>query len=252
MNTEKNTILITGGGTGIGFALAKGFSDLGNTVVICGRRADRLQAAKEALSGIHTFECDISSKEGCKRLYESVSKEFGGINVLVNNAGIQRRMDLKKGVSELLEKGGEIASNLESVINLSAYFIPDLMKRDEAAIMNVSSGLGFIPIARFPIYCATKAAIHSFSTSLRYQLKDTSVKVFEMVLPTVKDTELKSAGGEPDVQFGTTSDVVVKAMLEAFKSDTYEAYIGEAETLAKKSRTEPDKAFKEMNDRIPI
>ncbi len=178
MKINGNTILITGGATGIGFALAQAFVRENNEVIICGRREQKLSEAKSKLPQIHTRVCDLSKEKEREALYNWVKSNFGDLNILVNNAGIQRMVDFKKGISNLSVGENEIDINLTAPIYLSAYFIQDLIKQKESAIINVSSGLAFVPIAFMPVYCATKAAIHSFSLSLRHQLKDTSIKVF--------------------------------------------------------------------------
>jgi uncharacterized oxidoreductase len=201
MKTSGNTILITGGATGIGFSLAEAFVRLGNEVIVCGRREDKLEEAKNRLPQIHTRKCDLSKEDERKSLFEWISSDFPTTNILVNNAGIQRMVDLKKGTEELLSGEDEIEINFKAYVNLSAHFIPFLMKQKEGAIVNISSGLGFIPLTITPVYCATKAAIHSFTLSLRHQLRNTSVKVFEIIPPTV-DTELdkgaRSKRGQED------------------------------------------------------
>src|SRR4030043_153574 len=189
MKTKGNTILITGGATGIGFSLAEAFVTADNEVIICGRRENRLKEAKNKLPRIHTRVCDLSKEKERKSLFEWVSSNFSNTNILINNAGIQRMIDFKSGTHDLFDGEDEIEINLKASVHLSAYFIPLLSKHKEAAIINVSSGLAFIPIAAMPIYCATKAAIHSFSLSLRHQLRDTSIKVFE-IIPPIVDTEI--------------------------------------------------------------
>ena len=184
-----NTILITGGATGIGFALAETLVNAGNKVIICGRRENKLKEAKHKLPQIQIKVCDVSKEKEREALFVWAKDNYPGLNVLINNAGIQRMVNLKKGTKELFNGENEIETNLVAPIYLSAYFIPWFLKKKEAAIINVSSGLGFVPIAAMPVYCATKAAIHSFTISLRHQLKDTSIKVFEIVPPAV-DTEL--------------------------------------------------------------
>ena len=184
MHITGNTILITGGATGIGFALAKVFLQRGNEVLICGRREDKLTEASKKLPKLHTIRCDVADAEGRKRLLDWVMTNFKSLNILVNNAGIQREVDFKKGTVDLMSGENEIEINLQAPVHLSALFIPYLMKQKEAAIVNISSGLAFVPIAIMPLYCATKAAIHSFSLFLRHQLKGTSIKVFEIIPPT--------------------------------------------------------------------
>ena len=190
MKITNNTILITGGATGIGFALAELFLKSNNKVMICGRRQEKLDAAKAKLPGLQIKRCDISKETDRKELYSWIEKNFGTLNVLVNNAGIQRQIDLRDpSAASALDP--EIDINLKAQLQLSTHFIQHFSKQSEAAIVNVSSGLGFVPIAAFPVYCATKAALHSFSMSLRHQLRQTPIKVFEVIPPIVYDTELK-------------------------------------------------------------
>jgi uncharacterized oxidoreductase len=248
MKTTGNTILITGGATGIGFALAEAFSNAGNKVIICGRRETKLKEAKNKLPQVYTKVCDVSKEEERESLYSWIDANFKEINILINNAGIQRMVDLKKGPRDLLNGEDEIEINFIAPVRLSAHFIPLLLKQKEAAIINVSSGLSFVPIAAMPVYCATKAAIHSFTQSLRYQLKDTSIKVFE-ILPPIVDTELdKGSREERELQDrGIPPSEVAKETLKALKSDEYEVAIGMAENLRMGARKSPEQMFKNIN-----
>ncbi len=248
MKINGNTILITGGATGIGFELAQAFIKEGNDVIICGRRENKLKDAKSKLLQIHTRVCDLSKQKEREALYNWVKSEFKDINILVNNAGIQRMVDFKKGISELSAGEDEIDINLKAPIHLSAYFIPDLLKQKESAIINVSSGLGFVPIAFMPVYCATKAAIHSFSLSLRHQLRDTSIKVFEVIPPTV-DTELDKGArdrrGQKDK--GIPPVEVARATLKGLEKNEYEIAIGTAQNLLMGARNNPEQIFQMIN-----
>ena len=248
MRISGNTILITGGATGIGFTLAQEFVKAGNEVIICGRRKNKLEEAKSKLPQIHTKACDLSKEMDRKELYEWVSSNFENINILVNNAGIQRMIDFKKGTEELFGGEDEIETNLKAYINLSAYFIPIFLKKEEAAIINVSSGLGFVPLAIMPVYCATKAAIHSFSVSLRHQLRNTPIKVFEIIPPTV-DTELdrgsRAQRGQRDR--GIPPSEVAKAAMDALEKNEYEVAVGMAKDLITGSRNNPEQTFQRMN-----
>ena len=248
MKVNGNTILITGGATGIGFSLAEIFVKAGNEVIICGRRENKLEEAKRKLPQIHIRKCDLSKENERKLLYDWISSNFKNINILVNNAGIQRMIDLKKGTDDLFDGEDEIEVNLKACIHLSAYFIPIFMKQKEAAIINVSSGLGFIPIAIMPVYCATKAALHSFTLSLRHQLKNTSVKVFEVIPPTV-DTELdkgaRAKRGQTDR--GIPPIEVAKATIDGLEKDEYEIAVGMAQNLRMGARNNPDQLFQNMN-----
>jgi len=251
MKINDNTILITGGATGIGFSLAEALVKIGNTVIICGRRQSRLEEAKRKLPRIHVRTCDISKEAERKELFNWVKDNFKDCNMLVNNAGIQRMVDLKKGIRDLADGENEIETNLVAPIYLSSYFIPLLMKQKEAAIVNVSSGLAFMPIAAMPVYCATKAAVHSFTMSLRHQLKDTSVKVFEIVPPMV-DTELGKGSVEEEEEEeewnrGIPPVEVAKATINSLGKDEYEIVVGEAQGLVTGSRTNPEEEFKRLN-----
>jgi uncharacterized oxidoreductase len=248
MKIKGNTILITGGATGIGFALAEAFLREDNEVIICGRREQKLREAKSKLPQIHTRVCDLSKEKEREALYNWVKSNFKNINILVNNAGIQRMVDFKKGISDLSLGENEIDINLTAPIHLSAYFIPDLMKQKESAIINVSSGLAFVPIAVMPVYCATKAAMHSFSLSIRHQLKDTSIKVFEVIPPTV-DTELDKGArderGQEDK--GIPPSEVARATLKALEKDEYEIAVGMAQNLRMGARNNLEKIFQSIN-----
>jgi uncharacterized oxidoreductase len=198
MRLSGNTVLITGGATGIGLALAKEFVAAGSEVIVCCRHAPDLGLAVAKLPELKVVTCDVSTEKGRTRLHDWTMKNHPEVNILVNNAGIQRMVDFKKGTEDLqrhLTEDGqdEIDVNLKAYVYLAALFIPDLMKRKEAAVVNVSSGLGFIPLAITPVYSATKAAIHSFSVTLRGQLRDTSVKVFEVIPPTTNTNLDKGA-----------------------------------------------------------
>ena len=245
MKTTGNRVLITGGATGIGFALAEIFVKSGNEVAICGRRGDKLQEAKQRIPEIGIKKCDVSDRADLKSLYEWIDSDFSGMNVLVNNAGVQRAIDFRAGASDSAVDE-EIDINLKSQIKMAAHFIPALSKRKEAAIVNISSGLGFVPIAAFPVYCATKAAMHSFSVSLRHQLRQTPIKVFEVVPPIVHDTELKGSFLEKS-DMSVSSAEVAGAVIEGMGDDEYEIPIGPSRAFMAGSRSELDQAFARMN-----
>jgi uncharacterized oxidoreductase len=248
MRTNGNTILITGGATGIGFALAEAFVKAGNKVLICGRREAKLKEAKKKLPQIQTRQCDLSKRENRESFCDWVRENYKDLNMLVNNAGIQRAINLREGTAELFSGEDEVQTNFVAPIHISAYFAPLLLKKKEAAIINVSSGLGFVPIAAMPVYCATKAGIHMFSVSLRHQLKDTPVKVFEIVPPAV-DTELgRGTTGASEQEYrGIPPSEVAATTLQALENDEYEVVIGEAKELVARSRQDFAKAFQELN-----
>lgn len=248
MKINGNTIVITGGATGIGFALAEELVKGGNEVIICGRRESLLKEAKRKLPQLHIKVCDVSQERQRKDLVSWVSSHFEDVNILVNNAGIQRLIDFTSGASNRNPDEDEIDINLKAPVRLSEMFIPLLMKRKQAAIVNVSSGLGFCPIAVMPVYCATKAALHSFTMSLRHQLRNTSIKVFEIIPPTV-DTDLDKGArdrrGQKDR--GIPATEVALAVIKALEKDEYEMAVGMAEGLRKGALSNPEQLFQRMN-----
>jgi uncharacterized oxidoreductase len=248
MKTTGNTVLITGGATGIGFATAEVLLKPGNEVIICGRREERLREAKEKLAGVHIKTCNVANAEDRKALFSWTTTQFPEVNILINNAGIQRHIDLRKGMKDLSDGEDEIETNLRALIHLSALFVPHFAKQKEAAIVNVSSGLGFVPIAVMPVYCATKAAVHSFTLSLRHQLREAKIKVFEIVPPTV-DTELDhgTRAGRGQANRGIPPKEVAGATLSALAKDEFEAAVGQAQFLRQGSRTDPEQTFQRIN-----
>ncbi len=248
MKTSGNKILITGGGTGIGFSLAQAFLKEGNEVLICGRREARLFEAQQRLPSLKIKVCDISQEEDRESLATWALSL--GVNVLINNAGMQRMVDFTRGLPALTSGDNEIRCNLEGPLYLTARFIPHLMRKQPAAVVNVSSALGFVPLAMMPVYCATKAALHSFTVSLRHQLSETNIKVFEVIPPTV-DTELdrgaRAKRGQTDR--GIPPSEVAQAVLAGMAEDRFEIAVGMATNLVAGSRGNFEQIFASMNSR---
>jgi uncharacterized oxidoreductase len=189
MKMSRNTILVTGGSSGIGLELARQLLAVGNTVIVTGRKTANLEAARSELPGLQTIQSDVSDPKAIPALYREVTADFPGLNVLINSAGIMRKIDLQKADFILEDITREVQTNLNGTIWMDIQFLEHLKKQKNAAIVNISSGLAFVPMPVSPIYCATKAAIHSFTLSLRVQLKNTNVKVFELA-PPATDTPL--------------------------------------------------------------
>ena len=248
MRIKNNTILITGGATGIGFELAKEFIANGNTVIICGRREDKLDEAKRLLPKIICKQCDLSEMEQRRELYNFCVTNHPEINVLINNAGMQREIDFTKGEQNYLQGDNEVTINLEACFHLAALFTPYFIQQTESAIINVTSGLGIVPMLITPIYSATKAGLHSFSVSLRQQLANTSVKVFE-IIPPIVDTDLdrgaRDKRGQTDK--GMKPDQVSKESIEAIAKDKFEIPIGIVKMLRIGSRVSPKLFLKIIN-----
>ncbi|OZB98587.1 SDR family oxidoreductase [Paenibacillus sp. XY044] len=225
MKISGNTVLITGGASGIGLALAERFIQAGNTVIICGRRADKLQELKERYADIHTVVCDLSVESQRLELFQKVTSEFPGLNVLINNAGIQQRVHLLDGKTDWDHYRQEIAINVDAPFHLTMLFIPHLLNQPDPVIVNVTSGLSIAPGAWVPIYSSTKAALHSFTVSLRIQLAQTNVKVIE-VLPPAVNTDL---GGVGLHTFGAPLDEFADSVFGDLKSGKEEIGYGGTE-----------------------
>jgi uncharacterized oxidoreductase len=189
METTGNTILITGGGSGIGRGLAEAFHKLGNKVIIAGRRKQILDETVAANPGMASAILNIEDAASIRTFAAKLTTDFPALNVVINNAGIMRPEDLLTQSADVPDAEATITTNLLGPIRLTAALLSHLLKQPHAAIMTVSSGLAFIPMALTPTYCATKAAIHSWSQSLRYQLRSTTVQVIELTPPYVQ-TEL--------------------------------------------------------------
>jgi uncharacterized oxidoreductase len=207
MQLTDNTVLITGGGSGIGRGLAESLHRLGNHVIIAGRRSEALQAAASANPGVEYLRLDQRDPADVGRVVAELTDRYPDINVVVNNAGIQLVEDLVAG--DVAAAESMVATNLLGPIRLTAALLPVLLARPQAAIVNVTSGLGFVPNHINPTYSATKAALHSYTQSLRFQLRDTAIQVIEIIPPHVQTGLQGMRGFDP------------KAMpLDAFVAET--------------------------------
>lgn len=242
MDIHHNTILITGGGSGIGLALAECFHAAGSTVLICGRDAAKLQAAADRLPGLRTLVCDVAQAPERQRLFEWATAEAPQLNILLNNAGIQRQVQLTDDTEDWAARAVEIAINLEAPIHLTSLFAKHLQQQAAPFILNVSSGLGFVPLARVPIYSATKAAMHSFTQSLRWQLTATPVQVVEIIPPAVH-TEL----GGTDHSFGVPLAEYADDVMQQLTAGHSEIAYGFSAKGSQATRSELDGMFQQLN-----
>ncbi|GAX82538.1 hypothetical protein CEUSTIGMA_g9965.t1 [Chlamydomonas eustigma] len=240
-------IFMTGGGSGIGLALAIRFLTKGHDVLICGRRKDVLDAAAKKHPGLIPFVGDVSTEEGRKAIADRIISEFPSVNVLINNAGIQNRLppllDPSHAEGLWYKHKQELAINLEAPIHLSMLLIQHLKSKSNAMIMNVTSGLAFVPIAFMPVYCTTKAGLHSFTLSLRHQLKDTPISVVELAPPAV-NTDL---GGPGLHTFGANVDEFTDSVFARMVAGEVEVGFGTSEKSRKFNYEEREAAFKHMN-----
>jgi uncharacterized oxidoreductase len=217
MNLTGNTMLITGGGSGIGLALAREFHNRGNKVIIAGRRQAALDAATAANPGMNSILLDVADPASIAAAVKKLNTDYPMLDTVLNNAGIMRPEDLQMGKVDDAE--AIVATNLLGPIRLTAALMPHLLERPSATILNVSSGLAFVPLAMTPTYCATKAAIHSYTMSLRYQLRATTIRVLEIIPPWVA-TELM--GEVPDDPRAMPLDAFIAETMQILATDAEE------------------------------
>lgn len=234
MKLSGNTILITGGSSGIGLALTKKFVSLHNTVIITGRNKQKLERVNETIPGIHTVHGDLSDDNAVTALAEHITLNFPMINVLVNNAAVQFNYSFCDDRVDMRDVDYEIATNLAAPIKLTALLLPMLKKKGESAIVNVSSGLFIAPKKSASVYCATKAAVHSFTKTLRYQLQPSTVKVFEIIPPLV-DTPMTEGRGKSKI----TGDQLADEFIDDFRRNRFESFIGKTKILKFLHRLSP-------------
>jgi len=246
MKITGNTVLITGGASGIGLSIAKVFLENVNTVIVCGRNIIKLDQVRKQYPGIHTFRCDVSSPVELNQMFEYVTSSFPSLNILVNNAGIQYRYDFLEDESALQKIDAEIDINFKAVARLTKIVLPNLVRASEAAIINVSSFLGIVPKSSAPIYCATKAALHAFSKSLRYQLQGTPVKVFEIITPLV-DTDMTR--GREDDAGKMSPDILAREVIRKIEMDDYEIKPGRTKLVLFLNRVVPSLVQKVVGKR---
>lgn len=252
MNLSNNTILITGGASGIGFELAKQLLALNNTVIIAGRNEDRLKAAQAQLPGLRTALCDVADPASIQQLHDHISKTYPDMNMLINCAGVMRKLNLNTVGANVADATSEIAINLNGTIWTNLQFLPMLKRQSHAAIVNVSSGLAFVPMPIAPVYCASKAAIHAFTQSLRVQLKNSTVRVFELAPPGTEtalfhgDFTKEDVGGAAPMPVAT----LAKHALAGLARDVEEIRPGISNVLKIASRVAPNFIFRQLGKSV--
>ncbi len=242
MQSSDNTVLITGGSSGIGLSLAKQFHGHNNRVIITGRDAGRLASAAHQLPGIHTFRSDLSNPANLDELYHYLQDTHPGLNILINNAGVQYNYDLATA-----DHSGEIVAetniNLLSPLLLTSRLLPQLIACPAAAVVFVSSALYIAPKRSAPVYCATKSAVHTFAKALRYQLEGTPVKVFDIIPPLV-DTAMTAGRSSGKMH----PDLLATTFFRRFLRDEEEQHIGKSNHLKWLSRLSPALAERIMKN----
>jgi uncharacterized oxidoreductase len=244
MKTTKNTVLITGGTAGIGLEIAKQFAAKGNPVIVTGRDEARLKKALAQIPGAHGIVSDVSNAKDVEQLVKKLHAEFPSLNIVVNNAGRAYLSDLADGQGTFEKASDEMLTNYLSIIRLNEALLPLLKAQDEAAIVNVSSIVALTPSHRTATYGASKAALHSYTQSLRIALaKNTAVKVFELMPPLVNTDFSQEIGGE----HGIPPAAVATDLLHAIESNTYEVHVGQTAYIYDLSRSAPAEALLAMN-----
>jgi uncharacterized oxidoreductase len=239
MKLKNRTVLITGGTSGIGLELARQLIQRGNTAIVTGRDRQKLDATKRALPTVHIYQSDVSDSAAIETLHDAVLKQFSALDVLVNNAGIMRNLNLNQD-HDLNDITREIDINLSGPVRMVQKFLPHLKSRKDAAIVNVSSGLAFIPFPLSPVYSATKAAIHAYTQVLRLQLQGSGVSVIELAPPGVETPLFRGEFAEElKDQKGMDVEVLVKKAIAGIEAGKLEIRPGLSNVLKIMSRVAP-------------
>jgi uncharacterized oxidoreductase len=225
MNTTNKTVLITGGGSGIGFEIAKLFSENGSKVIITGRSEARLKDAAAKLNGVDYYATDVTKEADTEKLVKHIQANYPTLDVLINNAGAAAAYNLGENAGVFEKASDEILTNYLAVVRLTEKLLPILNKQAEAAVVNVTSIVSLAPAFTIPTYSASKAALRSYTQILRFTLgkQGSPVKVFELLPPLVNTDFSKEIGGEN----GISPVVVAQDLLNAFETNTYEVHVGQ-------------------------
>lgn len=242
MKATNNTILLVGGSAGIGFETAKILTEKGNNVIITGRDEQRLQAAAAQLTNVNPVQSDITKAKDVDALIARIEKDFPSLNIVINNAGNAYVYKLTENANAFEKAQDEMLTNYLSIIRLNEKLLPILKRQPESAIVNVSSVVAFVP-GSLTTYSASKAALHSYTQSLRYALQDTSIKVFELMPPLVNTAFSAPIGGHTGIE----PNVVAEEFVKGLENDTYEIRVGNTEDIYRLYLSSPDAAFEAMN-----
>jgi uncharacterized oxidoreductase len=247
MDLHNNTILITGGTSGFGLEFTQRLLQLGNTVIITGRNKAKLEAVQQQFPALHIFQSDVSDPLAIAALYEKVTVQFPSLNILINNAGEMRKINLQDPAIDLNTINEEIAINLSGPIRMVQQFLPQLKKQEVAAIMNVTSGLALIPFPLAPIYGATKSGLRSYSKSLRVQLQQTNIKVFELIAPGSSTPLNDKFAANVNPKTLMEPGKLIAAAIKGLQKDRLEIYPGMARVMKWISRLAPSLLFKQLS-----
>jgi len=243
MKLASKTALVTGGGSGIGLAISQALAKEGVKVIISGRNVAKLEQAQQNNKGFEIEPCDITNEEQVKQLVTNVTEKYGGIDILINNAGMFGQIDYRDTSTTFEVQSHEIDVDLISPLRVTHHFLPMLRMRNEAAIVNVSSALAFVPLAMAPVYCATKAALHSWTQSFRQQMKSSGILVFELMPPLV-DTPMT---GDFKGQKMMKPEALARDFIKGLQSNTLEIKPGQSSQMKMMSRLAPSFIFNAVN-----
>lgn len=228
MDLRNHTILITGGTSGLGYEFARQLLALGNTVLVTGRDPAKLNETQRQLPQVHPFQSDVRNPADIARLYEQVTTQFPALDILINNAGEMRKLNLNDPELDVLDVTREVEINLMGPIRMVQQFLPHLKAQKAAAILNVTSGLALTPFPLTPVYGATKSGLRSYTKSLRVQLRHTPVRVFELVAPAAKTPLADRVGATTGLM---APDKLVAAALQGVRQNQAEIYPGAAKVI---------------------
>lgn len=222
MELKNSTILITGGTSGIGLEFVKQLAECGSKIIVTGRDVNALQETKKQFPDVHTFQSDVSRSQDIETLFRQVTEQFPDLNIVINNAGIMRLIDVQDTTKDLENVTCEIDANLSGTIQMVHQFLPHLLKKKAAAIVNVSSAIAFLPYSTAPIYSASKSGVHAYTQALRLQLEKTTVKVFEVIPPGVKTNLQNDWVLQPDQGMMMDVTKMVSAAIKGMLKDNLE------------------------------
>ncbi|NLT52209.1 MAG: SDR family NAD(P)-dependent oxidoreductase [Ignavibacteria bacterium] len=244
MKLIGNTVLITGGSTGIGFEIARQLVNLNNKVIICSRSIEKLEAAKRMIPSLHIFKCDISDKSECEKLFNWINNSFSECNILINNAAIVHKTNFQSDEQIISKAELEMQTNYFGPLRLTKLFLPFFEKKENASIIYITTGLVYAPKAVYPVYCSTKAALHSFIQTLRLQLKSANIKITEVLMPAVNT--LFHDGNPPRIAISASK--AVQEMIAGLIKDKMEIKVAGTKIIYLLSRVAPSFAFKKINE----
>jgi uncharacterized oxidoreductase len=244
MDLKNSTVLITGGTSGIGLEFVKQLIEQGAKIIVTGRNPDTLNATKRRFPEIHIFQSDVSNPRDIEELYAQLTQAFPELNIIINNAGEMRLLDLQDNTKDLENITREIDTNLSGTIHMVHRFLPHLIKKQSAAIVNVSSAIAFLAYSPAPVYSASKAGVHAYTMALRLQLRKTNVKVFEVIPPGVNTNLQNDWVLKPNPNQMMDVDKMVSVAIKGLLKDTPEIRPFLVKVIKLLSRTMPNQLIK--------